>query len=825
MNVGIRQSGMWLQGAMLKVQNRVYPIPRHLQLRTAFAPIPRHSWRYQKNLDLQLSHPSLVHVSSTNHLTSTAPNSTSTMTIEATPTVKDGCLMVNGKVILTGVPSSVKLSPAAGRSAFAGAVAESPADRHVFTLGVLGSHNFLSLFRFKIWWMIPRVGKSGSEVPLETQFLLLQVQYDLQLQENDTESNAESTLYVLFLPVLDGPFRTSLQGSEANELQFCVESGDPIVQTSHVSEAVFINSGENPYELIKNSIKILEKHKGTFSHIENKKMPVHLDWFGWCTWDAFYQDVNPEGIREGLESFSKGGLLPKFVIIDDGWQDTCNEFRKDGESPQEGTQFATRLVDIKENLKFKNLESDDYTTFQQFIKFIREKFGLKYIYVWHALVGYWGGLLPSGPLKKYNPKLVYPVQSPGNCGNLRDVAMDSIEKYGIGLIEPDKIFDFYNDQHNYLASIGVDGVKVDVQNVIETLGKGYGGRVTLTKQYLSALQDSVATNFKENNLISCMSHNSDSIYSLNKAAVARASEDFMPREPAFQTLHITSVSFNSLLLGEVVVPDWDMFHSKHDAADLHGAARAISGGAIYVSDKPGNHDFEILRKLVLPDGSVLRAKYAGRPTRDCLFKDPVMDGKSLLKIWNHNKLSGVVGVFNCQGAGSWPLKEAPLTTNLLSNSLISGFVSPSDIEFLEEITGENWNGDFSVYSFNSGCLSRVPKTGKIEVSMGLLQCELYTISPIRVFVETIHFAPIGLLDMYNSGGSLQSLDFSDHEKGEETVKIKARGCGRFGAYSSTRPRFCRVNAMEVEFTYRSIDGLLIIEVEGDCNFKDIEVIY
>lgn len=48
------------------------------------------------------------------------------------------------------------------------------------------------------------------------------------------------------------------------------------------------------------------------------------------------------------------------------------------------------------------------------------------------------------------------------------------------------------------------------------------------------------------------------------------------------------------------------------------------------SDKPGQHDFEILRRLVLPDGSVLRAKYPGRPSRDCLFNDPVMDGKRYL---------------------------------------------------------------------------------------------------------------------------------------------------------------------------------------------------
>lgn len=44
------------------------------------------------------------------------------------------------------------------------------------------------------------------------------------------------------------------------------------------------------------------------------------------------------------------------------------------------------------------------------------------------------------------------------------------------------------------------------------------------------------------------------------------------------------------------------------------------------SDKPGNHNFELLKKLVLPDGSVLRAELPGRPTRDCLFVDPARDG-------------------------------------------------------------------------------------------------------------------------------------------------------------------------------------------------------
>ncbi|KAK6148249.1 hypothetical protein DH2020_019161 [Rehmannia glutinosa] len=746
------------------------------------------------------------------------------MTITAVPVVKNGCLMVRGKVVLTGVPENVVVSPASSGSAFIGAESTTSSSHHVFNLGVLENCKFMCLFIAKIWWMIPRVGKSASDIPLETQMLLLEAEeesvLDLADEENPEEHVNENKFYVLVLPVVDGAFRTTLQGTKSNELQFCYESGDPEIQTSQALEGVFVNSGDNPFELIKDSIKILAKHKGTFSHLENKKTPAHLDWFGWCTWDAFYTEVSPNGIREGLQTFKEGGISPKFLIIDDGWQETENEFQKEGQPLIEGTQFATRLTDIKENGKFKVSESDGSTTnLKELIHDIKENYGLKYVYMWHALAGYWGGVLPSSEtLKKYNPKLEYPVQSPGNIGNIRDIALDSLEKFGVGVIDPKKIYAFYNDMHSYLANSGVDGVKVDVQNLLETLGAGYGGRVSITKKYHEALDESIENNFRDNNLICCMCHNSDSIFSSKKSATARASEDFMPNEPTFQTLHIASVSFNSLLLGEVVVPDWDMFHSNHTTAEFHGAARALGGCPVYVSDKPGKHDFKILKKLVLSDGSILRAIYAGRPTRDCLFIDPVMDGKSLLKIWNLNKLTGVVGVFNCQGAGSWPMKPAP-ESNQTATGSISGRVSPLDVEFLEEIAGETWSGDCAMYAFNTGTLSRVPKNKTVEVSLGVLECEIFTVSPIKLFNGNVHFAPIGLINMYNSGGAVEDCSF------EDVIRVKARGSGLFGAYSSKKPSCCKVDKMDREFCYSSENGLLTVNLQSDSGFKEIEFVY
>lgn len=94
-----------------------------------------------------------------------------------------------------------------------------------------------------------------------------------------------------------------------------------------------------------------------------------------------------------------------------------------------------------------------------------------------------------------------------------------------------------------------------------------------------------------------------------------------------------------------------MFHSKHPAALLHATARAVSGGAVYVSDKPGHQDHALLRRLVLPGGSVLRAKLPARPTKDILFKDVLKDNNTLLKVcgwgriaWYHAELLRIPGI-------------------------------------------------------------------------------------------------------------------------------------------------------------------------------------
>ncbi|XP_047939379.1 probable galactinol--sucrose galactosyltransferase 2 [Salvia hispanica] len=731
------------------------------------------------------------------------------MTVTPNISVNDGNLVIHGKTIITGVPENIVVTPGSGlglvAGAFIGATASHSKSLHVFPVGVLEDVRFMCLFRFKLWWMTQRMGTCGKDIPLETQFMLIE-------SKDASEGEDAPTIYTVLLPILEGPFRAALQGNDKSELEICLESGDNAVETDQGLHLVYMHAGLNPFEVIDQAVKAVEKHMQTFHHREKKKLPAFLDWFGWCTWDAFYTDVTAEGVEEGLKSLSKGGTPPRFLIIDDGWQQIGNEAKNDPNCVvQEGAQFANRLTGIKENAKFKKngkIEEQD-SGLKHVVKDAKEQHNVKFVYVWHALAGYWGGVQPAGPgMEHYDTALAYPVQSPGVTGNQPDIVMDSLAVHGLGLVPPKKVFNFYNELHAYLASCGVDGVKVDVQNIIETLGAGHGGRVSLTRSYHQALEASIARNFADNGCISCMCHNTDGIYSARQTAVVRASDDYYPRDPASHTIHISSVAYNTVFLGEFMQPDWDMFHSLHPAADYHAAARAIGGCSIYVSDKPGNHNFELLKKLVLPDGSVLRARLPGRPTIDCLFVDPARDGTSLLKIWNANKCSGVVGVFNCQGAG-WCKIEKKTRIHDASPGTLTGSVQAIDVNNIAQLAGPDWNGDAIAYAHRSGELVRLPKGASLPVTLKVLEYELYHICPLKKITADISFAPIGLLDMFNSGGAVEQCDnISD----SSSVTLKVRGCGRFGAYSSQRPLKCTVGGTETDFDYESATGLVSLSI-------------
>lgn len=726
--------------------------------------------------------------------------------------VQDGSLLALGAEVLREVRPNVLVTPAAGggltNGAFLGVRSAPAGSRSVFPVGKLRDQRFMCTFRFKMWWMTQRMGSSGRDIPFETQFLIVEGTDGLQ------STGEQPVVYTVFLPILEGSFRAVLQGNADDELEICLESGDPDVESFEGSHLVFVGAGSDPFDVITNSVKVVERHLQTFSHREKKKMPDMLNWFGWCTWDAFYTNVTAQGVKEGLQSFEKGGVSPRFVIIDDGWQSVAMDPVGIACISDNSANFANRLTHIKENHKFQkngregHREDDPAKGLAHIVNEIKGKHELKYVYVWHAITGYWGGVRPGVVgMEHYESKMQQPVSSPGVQKNEPCDALDSITTNGMGLVNPERVFSFYNELHSYLASAGIDGVKVDVQNILETLGAGHGGRVLLARKYQQALEASVARNFPDNGIISCMSHNTDNLYSSKRSAVIRASDDFWPRDPASHTIHIASVAYNTVFLGEFMQPDWDMFHSVHPMAEYHAAARAVGGCAIYVSDKPGNHDFNLLKKLVLPDGSILRAKLPGRPTRDCLFSDPARDGKSILKIWNLNEHSGVIGAFNCQGAGWCQVGKKNLIHDEQPGT-VTGVIRAQDVGYLAKVADHSWNGDVIVYSHVGGEVVYLPKNASLPVTLRSREYEVFTVVPLKHLPNGVSFAPIGLVGMFNSGGAVREVRFGE----DADVELKVRGSGTVGAYSSTRPRSVAIDSKAVGFCYDDACGLVTFEL-------------
>ncbi|KAJ0984748.1 hypothetical protein J5N97_003104 [Dioscorea zingiberensis] len=768
------------------------------------------------------------------------------MTISSSVRISDGRLIVKGRTILSGVSDDVVSSSAVASGpvdgVFLGARFSEARCRHVVSLGTLRDLRFMASFRFKLWWMAQRMGNRGGDVPLETQFLLLE------------SKDEDEIVYVVLLPLVEGPFRACLQGNAMDELELFMESGDAETLSTVSSHAVFVGAAvSDPFAAISGAVAAVKSHLKTFRQRSEKQLPGFVDYFGWCTWDAFYQEVTQEGVEAGLQSLTSGGAPPKFVIIDDGWQSVAGDHAGDGSD--EPPASLQRLTGIRENSKFQTKE-DPASGIKSIVSIAKEKYGLKYVYVWHAITGYWGGVRPGVEgMEHYGSKMKYPKISPGVVENEPGLVEDVLTVQGLGLVNPKRVYRFYNDLHSYLAAAGVDGVKVDVQCVLETLGAGLGGRVELTRKFHQALDASVAKNFADNGCIACMSHNTDALYCSKQTGVVRASDDFYPRDPVSHTIHIASVAYNSVFLGEFMLPDWDMFHSLHPAAEYHASARAISGGPIYVSDAPGKHNFDLLRKLVLPDGSILRARLPGRPTRDCLFTDPARDGVSLLKIWNMNKYTGVLGVYNCQGA-AWSSMEKKNMFHHTGNEALSCAVKGDDVHLISEAAlDDDWNGDCVVYRHDGDEVVVLPQNAAMPVSLKVLKHEIITVSPIKILAPGYKFAPLGLLDMFNAGGAIEGLSYqvlggANHSelntgfagefntaspqilenKSSEAVALvcmEVKGCGRFGSYSSTKPKKCSVGLASVEFSFDSLSGLLFLELanmpEGDRKIHKVVI--
>nr|POF03087.1 putative galactinol--sucrose galactosyltransferase 5 [Quercus suber] len=717
----------------------------------------------------------------------------SDVTNQSPITLEGSNFLANGHVILSQVPDNITATPSpytnidesiTNVGCFVGFNAKESTDRHVVSIGKLKDIRFMSIFSFKVWWTTHWVGSNGRDLENETQMAIL-------------ESSDMGRPYVLLLPILEGPFRASIQPGPDDNFDLCVESGSSKAFCDSFLSVMYMHAGEDSFRLVKEAMKVVRVHLGTFKLLEEKTPPGIVDKFGWCTWDAFYLSVHPQGVLEGVKGLVDGGCPPGLVLLDDGWQSIGHD---SDPITQEGMGAFVR--DLKE--EFKSVD---------------------YVYVWHALCGYWGGVRPNVPGLPESV-VVEPKLSPGLKLTMEDLAVDKIVDIGVGLVLPEIVDQMYEGLHSHLEAVGIDGVKVDVMQLLEMVCENYGGRVELAKAYYKALTASVKKHFNGNGVIASMEHCNDFMFLGTEAiCLGRVGDDFWCTDSSgdwLQGCHMVHCAYNSLWMGNFIQPDWDMFQSTHPCAAFHAASRAISGGPIYVSDTVGNHNFELLKTLVLPDGSILRCEYYALPTRDCLFEDPLHDGKTMLKIWNLNKYTGVLGAFNCQGGG-WSHETRSNQCFSQCSHVLTSQANPKDIEWKSGQNPISIKGvrAFALYYNQAMKLVLSKPSENVELSLEPFKFELITVSPVTVLAGTsIEFAPIGLVNMLNTGGAIQSLAFNDDGK---SVQIGVKGAGEMRVFASEKPIACKIDEEVVRFEYEGC--MVVIQVPWPDSSKSSIVEY
>ncbi|MBC7808991.1 MAG: LLM class flavin-dependent oxidoreductase, partial [Akkermansiaceae bacterium] len=270
--------------------------------------------------------------------------------------------------------------------------------------------------------------------------------------------------------------------------------------------------------------------------------------------------------------------------------------------------------------------------------------------------------------------------------------------------------------------------------------------------------------------------------------LTRTSTDFWPNKPESHGLHLWVNAQVSAWFGHFVHPDWDMFQSGHTMGLYHAAGRAVSGSPVYVSDKPGTHDVEVLRKLVTPDGRVFRCDSPGVPTRDCLFAD-VTKEPVLLKISNVSRGGAqLLGVFNARYAETG---TEPVTGAIALADLSEGFI------------GER----LAVYAHNAKELRVLAEADRWEITLAQLECEVFTLVPLFDY----GFAAIGLSNYFNAAGAVVEASISDDEK---THDLLLETGGNFLAYCEAAPQEVEIDGDAAPFDYDPATKALRVTVGG-----------
>ena len=259
--------------------------------------------------------------------------------------------------------------------------------------------------------------------------------------------------------------------------------------------------------------------------------------------------------------------------------------------------------------------------------------------------------------------------------------------------------------------------------------------------------------------------------------MVRNSDDFFPGIPNSHPWHIFVNAHNSLLTSHLnILPDWDMFQTSHPYSSFHAAGRCVSGGPIYFTDEPGQHNLDLIAQMTARTNQgktiILRPSIIGKT----VGVYTAYEEERLLKVGTFNGGVGGTGILALFNVSERPLSE------LVNLSAFPG------------VKGEE---EYVVRSHNTGEVTRSMKlsseTPVISLEVEVKGHEILSAYPLVVppspdisgtDSSANKVAVLGLLGKMTGAAAIVRSEVRLEGNGRLRIEVTLKALGRLGIYVS-----------------------------------------
>lgn len=312
-----------------------------------------------------------------------------------------------------------------------------------------------------------------------------------------------------------------------------------------------------------------------------------FNYLGWCSWEHYHFDIDETKMLNDLDGIEASGLPIRYVLIDDGH--LANKNRQ-----------LTSFVPDKERFPngWKNIISR------------KKEDKIKWMGLWYNFCGYWMGISPENDFPEKIKETLYSYNGSMLPGKSKE-----------------NIRTFYQYYIGTLKDYGFDFLKIDNQSFLLPLYMGNTEVIRQAKACNLALEEQ--THSQQVGLMNCMAQNILNIDHTQYSNLARVSIDYKKYDEDMAKSHLFQSYTNTLLQGQTVWPDHDMFHSSDTiCGSLMARSKAISGGPVYLSDSPVDFVKENILPLIDEEGRIFRPEAPAIPTPESVITNPLKDGKA-----------------------------------------------------------------------------------------------------------------------------------------------------------------------------------------------------